>query len=77
MVRGKEAHLLSNHHLTDEYVDTIFNRLFNDWITTEVHEVEKREELYRHAEVIKGFKGFLNVLETDQRMIEAEQESPS
>lgn len=77
VVRGKEASSLSRHFLTDDYVENVLIKLFNDWISTEVNEVEKRELIWKHAEAMKGFKGFLNVLETDRKMIEKEQESPS
>ena len=75
VVKGKEAALLSNHYLTDEYVEDVLFKLFGEWMTTEVDDVGKREKLYKHAQSIQGFKRYLNNLETDKKMIE--QESPS
>jgi hypothetical protein len=43
-----------------------------DWVSTEVNETDKREQLWKHAEAIKGFKGFLRVLEADKKQIEQE-----
>lgn len=75
MVRGKEAAYLSQHLLTDDYVQTVLEKIFNEWISTDISETEKRETLYKQAEVIRGFKMFLSHLETDKKMIE--KESPS
>jgi len=75
VVRGKEAAQLSQHFLTDDYVDEVLFKLFSEWISTEITDDDKREELYRHAQAIKGFKGYLRVLESDKKQIE--QEPPS
>ena len=72
MVRGKEAHQLSLHFLTDDYVENVLMKLFNEWISTEINQVAEREDLFRHAQSITGFKRFLHVLETDKKQIEQE-----
>lgn len=75
MVKGKEAQHLSNHFLTDEYVEDVLFKLFTEWIGTEINETSKREIIFQHAQSIQGFKMYLTNLETDKKMIE--QESPS
>jgi hypothetical protein len=64
--------MLSNHFLTDEYVEDVLFKLYGQWITTEIDKVEEREKLYKHATAIQGFKRYLNNLETDKNMIERE-----
>jgi len=49
-------------------------KLFNEWISTEINEVDKREDLFRHAQSITGFQQYLRVLETDKNMIEKEHQ---
>jgi hypothetical protein len=75
VAKGKEAANLSNHLLTDEFVEDALFKLFSQWMTTEIQDTEKREDLYKHAQAIQGFKRYLGNLETDKKMIE--QESPS
>jgi hypothetical protein len=75
VVKGKEAQYLSSHFLTDDYVEDVLFKIFGQWITTEIPETDKREDLYKQAQTIQGFKRYLGNLETDKKMIE--QESPS
>jgi hypothetical protein len=75
VVKGKEAQYLSNHFLTDDYVENVLCGLFAQWMATEIEESSERERIYKDAQAIQGFKKYLRDLEVDKKIIE--QETPS